>query len=86
MFGKISNDEKEVAVHYLMNHIPKDCLKKVSIAVKNKGSSWSLTVNMCFGMYVLNVLREGGFKCFHRTSFHTKIGRNTRQHVSGYYT
>ena len=61
MFGKISDEEKEEAIQYLMNNITKDCLKKVSIAVQKNGSCWSLTVNMRFGMYVRNVLREGGF-------------------------
>jgi hypothetical protein len=42
-----------------IDHIPKDCLMKVSMAVQNKGHCWS--VNMYFGMYVRNVLREGGF-------------------------
>ena len=58
MFRKIS---KEAAIQYLMNNISKDCLKKVFIAVQNKGSCWSWSVHMCFGMYVRNVLREGGF-------------------------
>ena len=61
MFGKISKKEKEEAICYLIDHIPKDCLKKVSIAVQNNGSSWSVSVHICFGMYVRNVLREGGF-------------------------
>lgn len=59
MFGKISKEEKEEAIQYLMGNIPKECLKKVSIAVQNKGYYWS--VDMCFGMYVRNVLRKGGF-------------------------
>jgi hypothetical protein len=61
MFGKVSNEEKEEAIQYLMDHIPKDCLKKVFIAVQNKGSGWSWSLHMCFGMYVRNTLREGGF-------------------------
>ncbi len=44
-----------------MDTIPKDCLKKVWIAVQNKGSCWSLLVHMYFGMYVRNTLRKGGF-------------------------
>lgn len=59
MFGKISKEEKEEAICYLIDHIPKDCLKKVSIAVQNNGYCWS--VDMCFGMYVRNTLRKGGF-------------------------
>lgn len=61
MLGEISKEEKEEAIQYLMDNIPKDCLKKVSIAVQNKGYCWSWSVNICFGMYVRNVLREGGF-------------------------
>jgi hypothetical protein len=59
MFGEVSKEEKEEAIKYLMNNIPKDCLKKVSIAVQNKGYFWS--ANMCFGMYVRNSLRKAGF-------------------------
>lgn len=31
IFGEISKEEK--AIHFLMDHIPKECLEKVSIAV-----------------------------------------------------
>jgi hypothetical protein len=40
MFDEINNEEKEEAIHYLMDHIPKDCLKKVFVAVQNKGFCW----------------------------------------------
>jgi hypothetical protein len=56
MFGEISKEEKEEAIQYLMNKIPKECLKKISIVVQNKGYFWS--ADMCFGIYVRNVLRE----------------------------
>jgi hypothetical protein len=59
MFDKITDEEK--AIRYLMDNIPKDCLKKVWIAVQNKGSCWWLSVHMCFGIYVRNTLRKGGF-------------------------
>ena len=61
MFGEISDEEKDDAIQFLMVNIPKKCLKKVWIAVQNKGSCWSLLVHMCFGMYVRNTLRKGGF-------------------------
>ncbi len=44
-----------------MDNISKDCLKKVWIAVQNKESFWSLSMNLYFGMYVRNTLSEGGF-------------------------
>jgi hypothetical protein len=37
MFGKISKEETEEAIQYLMDHIPKDCLKKVYVTVQKKG-------------------------------------------------
>ncbi|HEY9206085.1 MAG TPA: hypothetical protein VIO58_09200 [Candidatus Methanoperedens sp.] len=61
MFGKISDEEKELAVQFLMDNIPKDCLKKVWIEVQNKEYFWSLSLNPYFGTYVRNTLREGGF-------------------------
>jgi hypothetical protein len=61
MFGEISEDEKEKAIQFLTDNISKDCLKKVWVAVQNKGSCWSLLVHMDFGMYVRNTLRKGGF-------------------------
>lgn len=61
MFGEISDEEKEDAIQFLMDNISKDCLKKVGVAVQNKGSCWSLLVHMDFGMYVRNTLRKGGF-------------------------
>ncbi len=62
MFCEISDEEKDAAIHFLMDNISKDCLKKVFVAVQNKGSCWSsLLVHMCFGMYVRNTLRKGGF-------------------------
>ncbi len=61
MFDEISNEEKEEAIQFLMNNISKDCLKKVWVAVQNKGSCWSLLVHIDFGMYVRNTLRQGGF-------------------------
>ncbi len=61
MFREISGEEKEEAIRYLMKNIPKDCLKKVWIAVQNKGSCWSLLVRMDSGMYIRNTLRKGGF-------------------------
>ncbi len=62
MFDKISDDGYEEAIRYLMDNIPKECLKKVFVAVQNKGSLWWLPFHMGFGMYVRNVLRNGGFK------------------------
>jgi hypothetical protein len=50
MFGEISKEEKEDTIHYLMENIPKDWLKKVWIAAQNKGSCWSVSVHMCFGI------------------------------------
>ncbi len=61
MFGEISNDEKEAAIQFLLDNISKDCLKKVWIAVQNKKSFWSWSLNLYFGMYVRNTLRKGGF-------------------------
>ncbi len=61
MFGEITDDEKEKAIHYLMDNVPKNCLKKVWIVIQNKGSGWSLSINKCFGIYVRNTLRKGGF-------------------------
>ncbi len=48
-----------------MDNISKDCLKKVWVAVQNKGFDWSWSVHMCFGMYVRNTLRKGGFDWDH---------------------
>jgi hypothetical protein len=59
MFGEISKEEE--AIQFLMDNIPKDCLKKVWIAFQNKGCNWSWSVHMDFGMYVRNTLRKGGF-------------------------
>jgi hypothetical protein len=59
MFDKIGDEEE--AIQFLMDNIPKDCLKKVWIAVQNKGRNWSWSVHMDFGMYVRNTLRKGGF-------------------------
>ncbi len=56
----ISKEEKEKAVRYLMDKIPKECLKKVLVA-QNKGSLWWVPLHVDFGMYVRNALREGGF-------------------------
>jgi hypothetical protein len=61
MFGKISEEEKDDAIRYLMDNIPRDCLNKVRVMVQNNKSCWSFAVNMGFGIYVRNVLREGGF-------------------------
>lgn len=61
MFAEISKEEKEKAIEYLMANIPKDCLEKVWIAVQNKESCLSLSVNMHFGMYIRNALRKAGF-------------------------
>jgi hypothetical protein len=61
MFFGISDEETEEAIQFLMDNVPKDCLKKVWIAVQNKGSSWSRSLHMSFGIYVRNTLRKGGF-------------------------
>ncbi len=61
MFSEISKEEQEKAIQFLMDNISKNCLKKVRIAVQNKGSCWSLSLNLYFGMYVRNTLRKGGF-------------------------
>jgi hypothetical protein len=61
MFCEINEEETEKAIQFLMDNIPKKCLKKVWIAVQNKGSCWSWSMHMCFGMYVRNTLRKGGF-------------------------
>jgi hypothetical protein len=61
MFGEISEEEKEEAIRYLMNNVPKDCLKKVFVEIQNKGTCWSVSVHMSFGIYVRNTLRKGGF-------------------------
>jgi len=50
MFCKISDEEKEAAIQFLMDNISKDCLKKIWIAVQKKESCWSLFVHMCFGI------------------------------------
>jgi hypothetical protein len=60
MFGEINIEEKEKAIQYQMDNIPKDCLEKVWIAVQNK-ECWSWSVNMHFGMYIRNTLRKGGY-------------------------
>ena len=61
MFGRISGEEKEEAIRYLMANIPEDCLRKVNIMIQNKGQMWRLSLHLNFGMYVRNILREGGF-------------------------
>jgi hypothetical protein len=61
MFGEIS--EKKDAIQFLMDKISKDCLKNIWVAVQNKGSCWSFSVNSCFGIYVRNTLGKGGFDC-----------------------
>lgn len=61
MFDKISDEEKEEAIRYLIANIPEDCLRKVSIFIQNKGRMWRLSLHLNFGMYVRNILREGGF-------------------------
>jgi hypothetical protein len=61
MFFGISDEEKEEAIQFLVDNIPKDCLKKVWVAVQDKGSCWSWSLHMRFGIYVRNSLRKGGF-------------------------
>ena len=61
MYGEISKEEKEEAIRYLTANIPEDCLRKVLIMSQNKGGMWWLSLHMDFGMYVRNILREGGF-------------------------
>lgn len=61
MFFGISEWEQEEAIQFLMDNIPKACLKKVWIAVQSKGSCWSLSLHMRLGIYVRNTLRKGGF-------------------------
>jgi hypothetical protein len=61
MFGGISEEEKEEAIRYLMANIPEDCLRKVFIMFQKKGEMWCLSLHLNFGMYVRNILREGGF-------------------------
>jgi hypothetical protein len=40
MLFEITEDEKEEAILYLMKNIPRDRLKKVFVAVQDKGPTW----------------------------------------------
>jgi hypothetical protein len=61
MFDKISEEKKEEAIRYLFANIPEDCLREVLITFQKEGAMWCLSLHMNFGMYVRNLLREGGF-------------------------
>ncbi len=61
MFDKISDEEQEKAIQFLMDNIPETCLKKVWIEVQNKEYFLSLSLNLYFGICIRNTLRKGGF-------------------------
>lgn len=55
----LSEEEKEKAICYLIDKIPKDIFEKVWRDIQTKGKDWWLKHHYDFGMWVRNKLREG---------------------------
>ena len=53
--------DREKAVVYLIENIPKGTLKEVRELIKKEGPGWSFRLHHGFGTGVRNTLRRGGF-------------------------
>jgi len=53
--------EREKAVVYLIENLPKGTLNKVRELIKKEGPGWSFRRHHGFGTGVRNTLRQGGF-------------------------
>ncbi|MCD4822585.1 MAG: hypothetical protein K8R11_11090 [Methanococcoides sp.] len=60
-FDTISEEELEKAAIYLIKRIPKEDMQKIKILIK-QDPEWHITYHFDFGMYIRNLLREGGFR------------------------
>jgi hypothetical protein len=61
MLFPISPSEKKKAIQHLIDHIPIEKWEEVANAIKENGPDWLYLQHFYFGMYVRNLLREGGF-------------------------
>lgn len=59
--NKVSDDEQERAICYLIDNVPKKHLDKVWAEIQNEGADWWMKYHLSFGIYIRNILRDGGF-------------------------
>lgn len=61
MLPRITPKEKEKAIRYLINKVPKKTLREVYNKAKNKETNWWVEEHFGFGLGIRNILRQGGF-------------------------
>jgi hypothetical protein len=58
----LSNFQRELAIEYLVDHTPDETLREVyELTINPEGTGWPTIEHFGLGLWVRNVLREGGF-------------------------
>ncbi len=60
MYLKISDEERERAIQHLIENVPKETLLRIYEEV-SKDPDWLILQHFILGIFIRNLLREGGF-------------------------
>ena len=58
----LASSEKKEAVRYLIDHVPVETREEIAVIIKKEGSDWEINHHYDIGIFVRNLLREGGFQ------------------------
>ena len=58
----LPSSEKKEAIRYLIDHVPVETQEEIALIIKKEGSDWEINHHYDIGIFVRNLLREGGFQ------------------------